>query len=158
MKLISYIMKVMLISLAVSIILRVIFGLYSVFGALALIPAALMGLIAALSTAPSSTVGYAASSTVHMLLVVAFSVIFDMTGVLRTLASSCADFFAGAVGLDGAKLNILWCILFVAPVYFLCYTVFAFIASLFRAASRRRVIEAEEITEEDHEMSQASGK
>lgn len=144
MKFVSYIFKVMLCSLAVSIIIRIIFGLYSVFGAPMLLLSLLMGIIAALSTAPSSTVGYAASSTLHMLLVTAFSVIFDMTGIFRTLASSSADFFAGAAGIDDAKVNIFFCILFVTPVYFLSYTVFAFIISLLRARSRCRSAETDE--------------
>lgn len=126
----GYILKILVWSLSVSIGMRIIFGLYAVFGFPILIFPLAAGAAAAISFAPPGSGGLVAASSIHMILVTVLSAVFDVTGILRKLPFDCADFFARAAGMEKISVSIFKSILFVMPVYFLSFILFSvFISS-----------------------------
>lgn len=142
MKLVRYILKIILWSAAVAVGIRVVFGLYAVFGTPVLIVPFGVGVIAAFSMAPASIAGYGAVSMLHILAVAGLSVFFDVTSVFRTLAADSAAFFANATGTDGIR-SVLWAMCYVLPLYFASYVVFGAVISC-RRYKRKLVLRAAE--------------
>ena len=124
-----YILKVLVWSLSVSIGMRIIFGLYAVFGFPVLLFPLAAGAAAAISFAPPGSGGLVAASSIHMILISVLSAVFDITGLLRKLPFDCADFFAKTVGMEKISVSIFKSILFVMPVYFLSFIIFSVFTS-----------------------------
>lgn len=149
MKTLKYIIKTALWSVAVSIVIRIVFGLYSVFGAPVLFLAIFLGLCTAHSLSTSGIASFTVGALAHVLLVTGFYVVFDVTDLFRMLALDSADFFAKIAGVPDGRVNILWCILFVMPLYFASFVLSAGVISSIKERRRLRIIEAEEVAETD---------
>lgn len=146
---IKNLIKTVVWSAAIAVFIRIVFGLYSVFGAITLLLPLSIGFICALSISSSSNVGLTIFSLLHMALTCGFYSFFDYSGMLLTLASDTADFFARFSVSDDTRVNILWCILFVMPVYFFSFIVSSGIITSVKIRRKKIRYESDEETLED---------
>lgn len=142
MKVVKYLLKTLAWSVGIGIGIRMVFGLYSVFGPPVLLISLGLAIAASVSLSASSNAGFVTVSMLHMVLTTAAYIFFDYSGLFLTLASDTAKFFAG-FSSDDVRVNILWCIMFVMPVYFFCFIVSS---GIIASVKSRRL---QEMTEDD---------
>lgn len=121
MKTVKYIIKSIISAAVLNVLLRILFGLYSVFGAPVILLAVALGLISALYLSVCGNGAYIAGAMLHILLVTSFYILFDVTDIFRLLPSDSADFFAKFACQGDGRVNLLWCILFIMPIYFFSF-------------------------------------
>lgn len=152
MKALKYILKSVLLSILLSIVLRIIFGLYSVFGTPVILLALALGLCSALCLSGSGNGTYLAGAMLHILLVTSLYILFDVTDTFRLLASDSADFFAKLAGRADGRVNLLWCILFIMPIYFFSFVVSSGIISSVKGKRKLLIEKREHCANEDAEQ------
>ena len=144
MKIIKYFLKIVAWSVGISVGIRIVFGLYSVFGPPILLISLGLAIAASLSLSASSNAGFMTVSLLHMIMTTTSYIFFDYSGLFLTLASDTARFFSKFTADDSVKVNLLWCIMFVMPVYFFCFIVSSGVISSLKSRKLRIENENEE--------------
>ena len=95
-----------------SVVIRILFGLYSVFGPPALIAPAVFGIAAALFLIPKSCDRFFGEDLSHMVLVTVIFALTDHFGIFCTVGTESASFFSDTFGrtASGEILISILCI------------------------------------------------
>lgn len=138
MRILKHILKTVLFSVGISVVIRIVFGLYSVFGHVTLLVPIVLSIFIAFSLSVPGKIGFFTTDLLHVIIVTTSYILLDYFGLFLDLASNTADFFSGFVGTDSVRVNLLWCILFVMPVYFFSFIIVSGIISSIKSKRRQK--------------------
>lgn len=149
MKFINSVLKFFLWSVAASVFLRIIYGLYFGYTAISLVLSAILGITGSLLLSTTSTAKFAVTTFLHIVFVAVLSYFYDFSGFLRALPYDSAAYFSASSGYDGI-ISLIWPILTVTPIYFIVLIILS--ALILASRHRRSDMEAEEEGDEESEL------
>lgn len=128
----KYMLRMFLWSLGISIGMKVVFGMYSVFGAIVLLIPFTVGIIAAFFLTRTGNTATVLLSSVHILLISGFCALADKAGILSDLSADSVSFFLKTAKKTVAGTDVFWSIMFVLGTYYITFITVSLIISSVR--------------------------
>lgn len=139
--------RIVIASFAVSVVLRILFGLYCVSGTVGMIVTVLCAALTVHFIIPRDSDRFFAAALAHMSFVTVFFVLADRFALFSSLAEECAAFVENLSGRSTSH-GLLVSIVCVTSVYFLSFIAASLVTSALHAARLRSHDEEPESDEE----------